>query len=921
MAEEEKKTNDIMSVRETILSKYRQTGLSTKDAEEKTDSFIREQLFRPREGGVDLQMAGLLARFAEIERQQAEKISSAEKTAENVKEAPVQQAENVNEAAARQAENESEAQVRQPERKVPNEVTVNRYAADLKDITGADWAFKDAEHSGLKINNLSVASTPELLDKLEKRHIRYFPINKNGEKYVAVDTDQELHLTNDEINKASDRYEHDILKKFQTRAEQLKQITGKDWADNDKDNRIASSPELLATLEGKNVRYKSVKEGDQEFLSVDKDDFLFLSNGEKDKKRYREELNALTGADWKGKEKRGSVLRAPLTPELAARLEEKGVRYTTDDSSIFKRKRFLEVDTHQPLYLSNWERNKNNYADELKEITGKDWDTTWKPDPSRVFEKKEGLCIAKTPEMIAALEEKGIRYSKSWENENVIEVDLDKPLHLTPEEMQEKNKTKDPAVAEKNAAEDTKLASVSAEKGREAPAVAKGEDENAAEDAGLASAPVEQGLDDDLTDENGNPLGEGARVISREKLKNGNIRTTVFVPTPEYAAELKAQKEKTAAEKDAPVFSAGESLQSKVPAENAEEATESAEELEAQLLNTAWKNKFMHFENDEENEKAEADKRRTLPFSQLQPETIEKHDKPASVSMKTETGATVENASKRVHLNYEGDKPSFEDCMTMVRLGMEKGWKSAKLEGSEEYKAQMYLAMRAMGMKAIGYTPSPELEKQGDELAAQHAPDRDRAEKMDKRYPSLDKARDGAEFDKVDAKQYKAIRDRADEIDAGKANQAEEAKTAAPVEEEKAAAPVEEVKVAAPAAKEKAVAPAEEAKVADADEEEKAATLETPSAEMANASAEKTPEEKKAELSGKFEKMVSALREQHPYVARKQDLDLQGKSPAEFLKAYGKALNSVKESEAKGQPNKLNANIMSAMRNRSGKEK
>ena len=274
MAEEEKKTNDIMSVRETILSKYRQTGLSTKDAEEKTDSFIREQLFRPREGGVDLQMAGLLARFADIERQQAEKISSAEKTAENVKEAPVQQAENVNEAAARQAENESEAQVRQPERKVPNEVTVNRYAADLKDITGADWAFKDAEHSGLKINNLSVASTPELLDKLEKRHIRYFPINKNGEKYVAVDTDQELHLTNDEINKASDRYEHDILKKFQTRAEQLKQITGKDWADNDKDNRIASSPELLATLEGKNVRYKSVKEGDQEFLSVDKDDFI-----------------------------------------------------------------------------------------------------------------------------------------------------------------------------------------------------------------------------------------------------------------------------------------------------------------------------------------------------------------------------------------------------------------------------------------------------------------------------------------------------------------------------------------------------------------------------------------------------------------------------------------------------------------------
>ena len=883
--EQEHHDNGAMKLRQSIVDGYMKEGLSEKEAGEKADEFIRANLFRPHAADIDPQVAGLTERAAGDARQQAAEKESVEqeKAAEKVKEAPA----------------------RQDERKPANMATVRRYAHELKEIAGEKWAFKDAEHSGLKINNLSIASTPELVEKLDKRHIRYFPINKGGEKFIAIDTDQELHLTNKEINDRKRSWESDMTKengKFLTYAETLKKITGKDWSESDKEDRIASTPELVATLEEKNVRYKTVKEGDKEFLSVSKNESVFLQDWEKDRKRYREELNAMTGADW---ERKDNILRVPATPELAAKLEEKGVRYT-DDDNILEGKRFLEVDSRKPFYLTNEEINKKTYAAELSKITGAEWDATWRLDPNDILKQKESLCVVKTPEMIAKLEEKGIRYDKLQENENIIAVDLDKPLYLTEKEMEEKKNTKEPVVAAKEAESAVEEVEAPA---AEAPAK---EAEAAVEEveAPVAEAPAKEA--EAAVEEVEAPVAEAPAKEAKapvEEEKEGK-------ESADPAAKAKAGKE---AEEDAPVFSAGPDksfLNEKQEEKDDQEKNAELEELKEQLLRTAWKNKFLALEDEEANEGLADDKKHLCPFGQILPDSLKINKDPAYATMKTEKGSTLLNASKRVHMDYEGDKPSFEDCIAMARLGMEKGWKTAKLEGSEEYKAQMYLAMRAMGIKAIGYTPSPELEKQGDEMAAQYKQDREHAESMDQRYPALEEARGDTKFKNVDLDKYKEIRAKAEGKDT--AEQTKDAKEAEAPAAEK------------PAKEAEAPAPEKPAKEAEAPAAEKPAKeAEAPAAEKPAKEAPavgKVPEGKKAELNGKFDQMVSKMAQQHPgfssnllFGLSKTETKEKTPSPSDLLKAYGNAMASVKKAEAKEATNKVDlSKVMNAAKNRSG---
>ncbi len=170
-------------------------------------------------------------------------------------------------------------------------------------------------------------------------------------------------------------------------------------------------------------------------------------------------------------------------------------------------------------------------------------------------------------------------------------------------------------------------------------------------------------------------------------------------------------------------------------------------DLLAQMMDTAFKNRYMMVED------VNNDPNHLCPFGQLKSNTVkdksDDKDDPR-VSMQLNSGATLVNRPNRVHIKYttkvdyddngnevRSPQVSFEDCMAAVRVGMEKGWTSATLNGPDAYKEQMYLAMRAMGMKVVGYQPSAELQKQGDELAAQYVADRRHADFTDQRYPAI----------------------------------------------------------------------------------------------------------------------------------------------------------------------------------------
>ncbi|MBR4126558.1 MAG: hypothetical protein IKR09_03150 [Alphaproteobacteria bacterium] len=416
-----------------------------------------------------------------------------------------------------------------------------------------------------------------------------------------------------------------------------------------------------------------------------------------------------------------------------------------------------------------------------------------------------------------------------------------------------------------------------------------------------------------------------------------SVDSTAVTETPVEEIVKPAPKNAQSDEKDVPVFSGGQFVPQK---ENQQEAEESLDDLEAQLLRTAWKNKFMAFEDEEANKGKKESQWHFCPFGQCLPQTITRNENPPYVSMELKSGAVVKNASKQVNITFEEDAPSFEDCMTMARIGMEKGWKTAKLEGPEEYKAQMYLAMRAMGIKAIGYTPSPELEKQGDELAAKHEPDRIHAEDMDRRYPALDKARGDMPFEKVDAKEYAEIRAKAN------GNQAEQVQTAEKEEAGKTSASSEMKGMAAEMAHETGVDNSLfSKKLKDLNSENEVDSeaamdkfLTKNTFKKMLKGYDKLPDEKKEELAGKLEKMVGNLVEKHPQIATKLAYDLSsgnkknGSGPAKMLQAYGAALNSVKEAEAKGHettkeqtqiknPKRVQNAILNATRRLSGIEK
>ena len=114
-------------------------------------------------------------------------------------------------------------------------------------------------------------------------------------------------------------------------------------------------------------------------------------------------------------------------------------------------------------------------------------------------------------------------------------------------------------------------------------------------------------------------------------------------------------------------------------------------------------------------------------------------------------GNTVINSSKRLELvvrSKEGEKkePTLDECMTLVRLGQQKGWTSIRITGSPAFQKQMYLACRSLGMPTKDFVPTPEMLKEGadlenafnskDKLLPQSAEDKE-AGKPEMREPTL----------------------------------------------------------------------------------------------------------------------------------------------------------------------------------------
>ena len=181
----------------------------------------------------------------------------------------------------------------------------------------------------------------------------------------------------------------------------------------------------------------------------------------------------------------------------------------------------------------------------------------------------------------------------------------------------------------------------------------------------------------------------------------------------------------------------------------------SSEQLLAEMETVAAKINYHRNEQDE-----------FCPYSQIKcASLIESTDKKNPFVQATlfPSGSTLINMPDKINLKFDtkinrkGEKNTqltLEDCMAMVRMGMEKGWTSATLSGPPEFKEKMYLAMRAMGMEPVGYTPSAELAKQGDAMFKSNAQNREHNASIDKRFPEMESERKaaGVEIDGIDKK-------------------------------------------------------------------------------------------------------------------------------------------------------------------------
>lgn len=216
-------------------------------------------------------------------------------------------------------------------------------------------------------------------------------------------------------------------------------------------------------------------------------------------------------------------------------------------------------------------------------------------------------------------------------------------------------------------------------------------------------------------------------------------------------AEAEAEAAKVKAEKPAEeqVGTFGVAEPDSKDKDNKKGKGEKAPALETDLLkqvqNVAMLNRYYGFEAEKDSPP------RPNPFQTItKAEKSPKGVKPPYAAAELASGVKMFNRPNSVDMVYkteimqdgsENSQLSFEDCMTMVRLGQQKGWTAAKLTGPKEFREQMYLACRALGMPVKDFQPSPELQKAGDEKEAQHEATRNHVKSLDARFPKMEAER------------------------------------------------------------------------------------------------------------------------------------------------------------------------------------
>ena len=250
--------------------------------------------------------------------------------------------------------------------------------------------------------------------------------------------------------------------------------------------------------------------------------------------------------------------------------------------------------------------------------------------------------------------------------------------------------------------------------------------------------------------------------------KDGKKLFTVETDKPlELTEEEKAQQKAKAAAKGKDGQQGGFGVDGYDDNANANSAKQqdsvSSEQLLAEMETVAAKINYHRNEQDE-----------FCPYSRIKcASLIESTDKknPFVQATLSPSGSTLINMPDKINLKFDtkinrkGEKNTqltLEDCMAMVRMGMEKGWTSATLSGPPEFKKQMYLAMRAMGMEPVGYTPSPDLVKQGDAMFKSNAQNREHNASIDRRFPEMETARKaaGVEIDNIDKNLTNGFKDK-----------------------------------------------------------------------------------------------------------------------------------------------------------------
>ncbi len=296
---------------------------------------------------------------------------------------------------------------------------------------------------------------------------------------------------------------------------------------------------------------------------------------------------------------------------------------------------------------------------------------------------------------------------------------------------------------------------------------APSKEEEAEKDAAKKKAPLKE-------EEAEKDAAKKKAPLKEEEAEKDAAKKTA--PLKEEEAEKKAPAKEKVAEKDEPKKEGGEkedAPKKEAPQKDGKEekgitgsfnfieeepqlvpTKNKSSDLMEQVQITALKNRYMEME-------AQADNGRYSPFSVMEYDSIKaSNDKknPYVVVEMHESGAKIYNRPDRIDLHYKStyeegsngkrtqaaSQLSFEDCMAMVRLGMEKGWTATTLSGPPEFQAQMYLACRALGMEVKGYQPTEELMKQGDAKWAENAVARDHAQSMDQRFPRLEDERQAA---------------------------------------------------------------------------------------------------------------------------------------------------------------------------------